>query len=289
MYPASELILRPDNSVYHLGLQTHQIATTIITVGDPERVGLISRRFDRIEHQTQHREFRTETGVYKGKRLTVISTGIGTDNIDIVLNELDALVNIDLGKRKPKENLTRLNFVRVGTSGALQADAELDTLMVSRYALSLDGLMPWYDLGSRDAQLLELQDDLERSRDSWPCEPLLFQADKSLLEILASDLGGSITLTCAGFYAPQDRELRYKRRYAGILKDLSTYRHRSDAYISNLEMETAGIYGLSEVLGHRAISFNAILANRMTGEFSQNPGAVVEQLIDFVLERLVKM
>ena len=295
MFQDTELILHPDGSIYHLRLLPSQIATTIITVGDPQRVHDVSKHFDKIDEIVTHREFVTHTGFLNKKHLTVLSTGIGTDNIDIVLNELDALVNNDFQTRMPKANLTRLQLFRIGTSGALQADIDVDSFLLSEYALGLDGLMNFYDYTPSE-QEDKIGTDLEKYIKGinlqLPIEKRIFAADETLFTKMNenSAFGTGITATCTGFYAPQGRTLRAKSVMENYLQLLSNFRtnfqSHFDTRITNFEMETAGIYGLARVLGHQAISCNAILANRITGRFSQQPQKTVQQLIELVLEKL---
>lgn len=280
MIPASELILRPDGSLYHLHLLPGQVARDIITVGDPERVGEVSRRFDRIELKVEAREFVTHTGELNGRRLTVISTGIGTDNVDIVLNELDALFNVDLTAREVKAQLIPLNFLRLGTSGAFQPDLPLDSLLLSTAALSTDGLLPFYPaLNSPDPTEALLTAYLSERQLSLPVTPRIVRPE--LPDFLnASDLPGGITLTAAGFYAPQGRSIRLRSALTAELLDVLREFREGERRITNIEMETAGIYGLATALGHRSASISALLANRALGTFSTRAAATVSELID---------
>lgn len=292
----SELILRPDGSLYHLHLLPGQVAENIITVGDPERVTLVSQRFDRIELKVEAREFVTHTGELNGKRLTVISTGIGTDNVDIVINELDALFNIDLDRRQVKDRLTSLNFVRLGTSGAFQPDLPLDSLLLSVAAIAADGLLPFYP-GATGSQPLTvaLRDHLEACGLDWPVLPRIVIpqlseafADPFSLSGFDGYASEGITLTAAGFYGPQGRQLRLatvlQADLLAALRDFSYEERR----ITNIEMETAGIYGLATALGHRSASLSVLLANRSQGTFSRNPAKTVEKMIDFGLDLLTR-
>ncbi|WP_116106755.1 nucleoside phosphorylase [Lewinella sp. IMCC34191] len=289
MIAESELILNPDGSVYHLHLLPEQIARDIITVGDPQRVAEISRRFDRVELKVEAREFVTHTGELDGHRLTVISTGIGTDNIDIVLNELDALVNIDLDRREVRPSLTSLNFLRLGTSGAFQPDLPVGSYLLSAGALSMDGLMPYYathQSGTDFAQ--DLSTYLRQQQLRLPVEPLYFQPQ--LPDFTQHDacraIPRGVTLTAAGFYAPQGRSLRLPTGMNGhVLEALRGFRS-GDLRITNIEMETAGIYGLANALGHRAVSLSALLANRALGTFASDPARAVDGLIDLGLRLL---
>ncbi|GAB2693072.1 nucleoside phosphorylase [Mucilaginibacter koreensis] len=281
----TDLILNADGSAYHINLFPHEVADTVITVGDQDRVAEVSKYFDKIEFKKGKREFVTHTGRIGSKRITVISTGIGTDNIDIVLNELDALVNVDLKSRTVNENLRKLDIIRIGTSGAVQADIPVDSLMVSASAIGLDALMHYYQ------QHLSVEDQhlLEAFKNQLPAEinisPYFANADAGLLTQLAADLEQGITITAPGFYAPQGRQVRATNAWPQLMQTIQKFAHH-DRRITNLEMETAGIYGLAAALGHRAISFNIILANRANHIFSQQPVAVMDRYIRQILERL---
>lgn len=287
--PASELILNPDGSVYHLHLRPEQIASTIITVGDPDRVDTVTSHFDTITHTVQRREFKTTTGTYKGKEITVISTGIGTDNIDIVFNELDALVNIDLKTRKVKDTHTSLDIIRIGTSGAIQEDISIDAFLLSDMAIGLDALLHFYD--STHIQHPEIQKAFVTHM-NWSAqksEPYIVTCDRDLAShFLSNQIIKGVTATNIGFYAPQGRVLRLQTSDPDMNKKLGEFRFR-ESKITNLEMETAGIYGLAKLLGHRAISLNAILANRATGIFSNQPSETVNNLIIYTLNRIATM
>jgi len=278
----TDLILNKDGSIYHINLLPGDIADTIITVGDPDRVGQVSKYFDHIEIKKGKREFITHTGCIGKKRLTVISTGIGTDNIDIVLNELDALVNIDLKTMLPKPNLRHLDIIRIGTSGAIQPDIPVDSLLISAAAFGLDSIMNYYEQNLT----VEDQELLLQFTSMFPGEykinPYLAIASKELLETYAVDLNRGITLTAPGFYAPQGRMLRAKQRAPNLMSLIQNF-NASGKKINNLEMETAGIYGLATCLGHRAISFNVILANRVINSFSKNPDKVMNGFIQVIL------
>ncbi len=281
----TDLILNPDNSIYHLNLLPEDVAKTIITVGDPDRVGEVSKYFDRIDLKKGKREFITHTGWVSNKRITVISTGIGTDNIDIVLNELDALVNIDFSTRLVKEKLTSLNIIRIGTSGSLHADIPIDSILVSDYALGFDALMNYYayDL---DPIEQELQTNVNTHFSAIKtASPYITSASLILKEKIGFGLPSGITATAPGFYAPQGRQVRAKNAIPDFINQLQSFKY-SEQRITNLEMETAGIYALAKVLGHEALSVNAILANRASLQFSKNPQQTIEQTIQLVLERV---
>lgn len=287
-YSDADLILNPDGSVYHLNLLPEDIADTIITVGDPERVSEVSAFFDKLELQKGKREFITHTGYIGKKRLSVISTGIGTDNIDIVINELDALVNIDLKTRKEKAKKKSLEIVRIGTSGTLQDDIPVDTILVSELAIGLDALMPYY---SRDYSLQEqrLEDAIEKYlSDIKGLSPYAVEPDLGLLTNVGDGAAKGITITAPGFYAPQGRSLRAKQAIPFLLERLQKFSFEKKR-ITNFEMETAGIYALAKVLGHKALSVNAILANRKKGSFSTKPQKVIMASITFALKNIIKL
>jgi uridine phosphorylase len=282
----TDLILNQGGSVYHLNLLPGDISDTIITVGDPERVHEISKYFDKVELKKGKREFITHTGILGNKRLTVISTGIGTDNIDIVLNELDALANIDLQTRVIKNDLKSLSIIRVGTSGAVQPDIPIDSLLVSNSAFGLDSLMHYYKQSNTEAETRLLADLKAMLPAEYHLSPYIASADVSLTAKLASDIQQGITITAPGFYAPQGREVRAASITKELMSIIQNYRSGGQC-ITNIEMETAGIYGLSAALGHKAISFNVILANRVTQEFSKQPQKIMDHFIREILERLI--
>lgn len=283
----SELILNADNSIYHLNLLPEDIADTIITVGDPDRVIDVSKHFDTIEVKKTKREFHTHTGTYNGKRLTVISTGIGTDNIDIVLNELDALVNIDLESRTLKPKKKVLDIVRIGTSGAIQPYIPIDSFLMSEYAMGFDGLLQCYD--SEAVQRTAVSKAFMDHSD-WPdrkSKPYVVTYSESLGEkFMSNRIRLGFTATNIGFYGPQGRTLRLKIDDTKFIEKLSSFDYRG-VKITNLEMETSAIYGLCKLLGHRAVSLNCILANRATGAFSKNANKAVDGLIRYALEKLM--
>ena len=283
----SELIINPDGSIYHLNLLPEDIATTIITVGDPDRVGSVSKYFDTIELKKAKREFVTHTGTLRGKRISVISTGIGTDNIDIVFNELDALVNVDFSSRTVKEKFTALDIVRIGTSGSIQSDIPVDSFLISEYAIGFDSLLHFYE---SDHVLQTEYSDAFLQQTNWSSrksEPYVVKGDQKLIDQLASErtvLG--FTATNVGFYGPQSRKIRLNVQDEQLNDKLATFSHNNKK-ITNLEMETAGIYGLANLLGHRSASMNAIIANRPLGEFSKTPKETVDELIQYTLGKLV--
>lgn len=283
----SELILNPDGSVYHLNLKPENIANDIIFVGDQDRVAEITSKFDTVEFTTQKREFKTSTGIYKGKRLSVISTGIGPDNIDIVLNELDALVNINLKTRQPKINLTALNIVRIGTSGSLQKDIPVDSFLMSSHGLDLNGMLHSYQIEEISNTAIENAFVKHTNWSHKKSNPILIENSSELAKKMISEkvLTG-ITATAGGFYGPQGRVLRLPLQDADMNSKIDSF-HFNGNRITNLEMETSAIYGLSKLLGHHAVSMNAIIANRATGAFSKDYKKVVESLIEYTLNKLV--
>ena len=289
MIKESELILNPDGSIYHLNLRPEQVADTIILVGDPNRVPRVSAYFDTIEFSTQKREFCTHTGTYKGKRLTALSTGIGPDNIDIVINELDALFNIDLHTRKPKEQLTSLNIVRFGTSGSLQADIPVDSFVLSSHGLGMDNMLHAYkdapkvrEIAMEEAFMAHNQWNTDKGR------PYIVGCGETLKQRLLTDkVFEGITGTAPGFYGPQGRMLRLPVQDPTLNDKLHSFNYKGYR-MTNLEMETSAIYGLSKLLGHQAVSLNAIIANRAAGTFTKDTKKVVENLIVYGLEQLAK-
>ncbi|MES2689302.1 MAG: nucleoside phosphorylase [Bacteroidota bacterium] len=283
--PESELVLNDDGSIYHLHILPEDIAETIIFVGDQERVPDVSKHFDKIELKKSKREFVTHTGTIGNKRLSVISTGIGTDNIDIVMNELDALVNIDLRTRAVKQQPTSLQIIRIGTSGSLQEDIDVDSTLITEYGLGLDSLMQFYDYEEPD-EVSNLLSAIDEQLDLLFVNPYLFKAPGGLLERFGKQFDKGITATCCGFYGPQGRILRADTKFENLIARLNKV-NANGKRITNFEMETAGIYGMASLLGHEAISVNAILANRIKQTFSSDPKKVVDETIKKVLELLV--
>lgn len=285
---SSELILNPDGSLYHINLRPEHIAHDIIFVGDQNRVEAISKHFDKIEFTTQKREFKTQTGTYKGKRITVISTGIGPDNIDIVMNELDALVNIDLETRQIKPTLTSLNIVRIGTSGSLQSDIPVDSFVASRYGLGLDNMMRSYMIDAVCEKEIEQAFIEHTSWDMRKGTPYVVEGSPELLAKFSSDKTFvGFTGTAGGFYGPQGRVLRLAIQDPQLNSKMDSFNYKGTR-MTNLEMETAAIYGLAKLLGHRALSLNAVIANRANGTFSDNPYKPVEALIEYTLNKFVE-
>jgi uridine phosphorylase len=282
-FSETDLILNPDGSVYHLNLLPKHVSEKIITVGDPSRVYLVSQFFEEIEFEMNKREFITHVGRYNGKRITVISTGMGTDNIEIFFTEIDALVNIDFNTREPKARKKKLKVVRIGTSGGLQEDLAVGSHLVSDFAIGFDNLMNFYDLPMDDFET-GLAHDIQK-KIGIPFMPYVARGSELLRKQLAFDMTVGNTVTCPGFYAPQGRELRVPIRFPKLLEDLNYY-HKGDFWLTNLEMETAGYYALGRLLGHEVLSLNAIIANRIKNKFSKNPNKVIESLIEKVLNRI---
>ncbi|MEO5968024.1 MAG: nucleoside phosphorylase [Ferruginibacter sp.] len=284
---ASELIINDRGAVYHVNCRPEEIATTIITVGDPDRVKEVSKHFDKIEFKNQHREFVTHTGYIGNKRLSVVSTGIGPDNIDIVLNELDALVNIDFETRTIKDKLTSLNIVRLGTSGSLQAEIGVDSFVASTHGLGLDNLMNYYQLESNPLENELIQSFATHTQMQVVSNPYISSAGVSLLKNFVDGFHHGITVTCPGFYGPQGRVLRMGLKLPFLIDQLTTFNF-GEYRISNFEMETSALYGMSKVLGHQCLSLSAIVANRISKEFSKDGQAAVENLIKKALPIICK-
>ena len=282
----SELIFNEDGSVYHLKLKPNNISDSIILVGDPQRVELISKYFHSIEFSVSNREFKTVTGVYKNKRISVISTGIGSGNIDIVLNELDSLVNIDFETRNLKPKLTKLNLIRIGTSGAIQKDIPVDSLLISSKAIDIDGFLNNYKINN-DHTYNNADNYLNDYKfNNQKLLPLCFNCSESLFEHfeIISDFSG-VTVTCNGFYGSQGRSIRIETSNQNFISEIKKISFSNDN-VTNLEMETAIIYGMSKILGHNAISLNAILANRENGTYSLDPNKTINKLILLTLDKL---
>jgi len=280
----SELIITNRGAIYHLNCRPEEIATTIITVGDPDRVAAVSKHFDKIEYKNNHREFITHTGYIGKKRISCVSTGIGPDNIDIVLNELDALANIDLETRMIKDKLTSLNIIRVGTSGSLQKEIPVDSFVASTHGLGLDNLMNFYLQSNNEEEKRIIQAfNTHTQMHQGISAPYITTAGMSLLKHFVGGFHHGITVTCPGFYGPQGRVLRMGLTHPELIDQLTTFvfgNHR----ISNFEMETSAIYGMGKVLGHQCLSLSAIVANRISREFSKDGNAVVEKLIAKTLD-----
>ena len=288
MIQSSELILNPDGSVYHLNLKPENIAHDIIFVGDQNRVEKITQFFDSIEFSTQKREFKTQTGYFKGKKITVMSTGIGPDNIDIVMNELDALVNIDLETRQPKETLTSLNIIRIGTSGSLQADIPCDSFVMSKFGLGLDNMLRSYLIDDITEKTIEDAFIKQTNWDMRKGRPYVISCSKKLEKRLESNqIHKGFTGTAGGFYGPQGRVLRLEIQDNELNSKMDSFEFEG-IKMTNLEMETAAIYGLGKLLGHECLSLNAIIANRAAGTFSDDPYKAVDELIAYALQKLAE-
>jgi uridine phosphorylase len=280
----TELIINKRGAIYHLDLRPEELAPTIITVGDPDRVGVVSKYFDAIEFRAQHREFVSHTGRIGNKRITVVSTGIGTDNIDIVLNELDALANIDFATRMIRSEPIHLTIIRVGTSGALQADIPVDSFVVSTHGLGIDNLLNFYRHEENEEEKQLLQSFITQTQlHHRIAHPYISGASASLIRHFVDGFHPGITVTCPGFYGPQGRVLRVGLSHPDLIDRLTGFRF--GAYrITNFEMETAGIYGLGKVLGHHCLSLSAIVANRVKKEFSKDGDGAVGRLVSKTLE-----
>lgn len=275
----SELIINKRGAVYHLDLRPEEIAGTVITVGDPDRVKEVSKYFDKIEVKRQHREFISHTGYVGKKRITVLSSGIGPDNIDIVINELDALANIDFNTREIKRELTSLNIIRIGTSGSLQEDIPVDSFVASTHGLGVDNLLNFYRHEQNEQEKELLHSFITHTQIHGQIgNPYISSCSASLIKHFVQDFHQGITVTCPGFYGPQGRVLRLGIRNPELINRLTDFRfgqHR----ITNFEMETSAIYGLGKLLGHHCLAINAIVANRVKKEFSKDGQAAVENLI----------
>ncbi|MEQ9467477.1 MAG: nucleoside phosphorylase [Ekhidna sp.] len=282
-YSETDLILNPDGSVYHLSLRPKDISDKIIVVGDPGRVHRVSRHFDSVDFEMNKREFITHTGKYKGKRITVISSGMGTDNVEILMTELDALFNIDLVHRQPKPRKKKLQIIRIGTSGTIRDDIKVGSHLATEYAIGLDTIIQFYThkhTGVERRIIKKLREELDLHY-----TPYCFKGSTALFEKFKDCTIAGNTVTCPGFYAPQGRELRIPIRYKDIIQKMQ-YFHEEDIWITNLEMETAGYYAFGKLLGHEMLSLNAIMANRIKGQFAKDPNKIIDSLIKKVLERI---
>ncbi len=283
----SELIINKDGSVFHLHLKPDEVAGTVILVGDPGRVDLVASFFDDVKVERRNREFVSRTGTFNGKGVTVVSTGIGTDNIDIVLNELDALVNIDFESRTVKDKLTSLRIVRIGTSGSLQKDLPVDSWVLSEKAIGFDGLLNYY-AGRNDICDIEFENAFKKSL-GWNellASPYVVSASDELVNILAgSGIAKGVNISAPGFYGPQGRVLRLDIADPDINSKITAFRY-GDYRVTNYEMECSAIYGLSALMGHQAATVCAIIANRLAGTSSADYKSIIKQLVETVLERL---
>ena len=280
----TELILTPEKKIYHLNLSKEEIADDILLVGDPDRVKLISSKFDKIEHKIQNREFVTHTGTLNDKRISAISTGIGTDNIDIVINELDALVNINFDTRTVNTKKKSLNLIRLGTSGALQKNIEVDTFLASSFGLGFDNVAHFY---SETAVIEKEMSRLFTNHASWPKElstPYIVKASENLFSLFA-DLPSGITATAPGFYGPQGRTLRLSPSIVDLHEKIGSFT-TNNLQITNFEMETSALYYLGQTLGHNTLTICAIIGNRITKQYSKDYKKTVEKMIDLVLKRI---
>ena len=283
--PASELPLQADGAIYHLNLHPEELADNVILVGDPGRVAMISGMFDTVELRKQNRELITHTGTYKGKRISVISTGMGTDNIDIVLNELDAVANIDLATRTVKETHRTLNLVRIGTSGALRPEIECGTFVASEYGLGIDGVLRFYETGDLIREDLVEAFVRHTSWDRILPYPYFTSASPELLARIAHDMTKGITTSAPGFFGPQGREVRAKLKYPELNGKIETFDYQGNV-ITNMEMECSAIYGLGNLLGHNPLTVGLIIANRVTGKFLDSYHDRMETLCHTVLDRI---
>jgi uridine phosphorylase len=283
----SELILNPDGTIFHLHMKPEQLAKDIILVGDPGRVKMVSDFFDQVESKTANREFISATGTYKNKRITVLSTGIGTDNIDIVVNELDALVNIDLKKREIKSEHTELNLIRIGTSGALQQNIEVNTFLISQKAIGFDGLLNFYENRNEISDLeFERAFKAHMGWNSLLASPYVVEADSNLFnKICDNSFLSGITISAPGFYGPQGRELRLNIVDPLINDKIETFRFY-DSIITNYEMECSAIYGLSKLLGHHALTVCLIIANRINKKANESYHENMTLLISKIIEKM---
>lgn len=285
-YPATELVLDKKGQVYHLGFLPENIADKVILVGDQDRVDLVASLFDSIEHASQHREFVCKTGMYKGKRISALSTGIGTDNIDITISELDALVNIDLKERKDNASFKQLDLVRIGTCGILQPEVPVHSYILSSHAFGLDNVAHFYDINFSPSEEQLKEEILNQVNLPEMVKPYLVEASKSLVNKLASDKTTSgITVTSSGFYGPQGRQLRLKNKVAGINEELTAFKSENDRII-NFEMESSALFALGKALGHNCATICLGIANRPKEEFSAGYKEDMVELIRYVLDRI---
>lgn len=288
MIQSSELILNPDGSVYHLNLKPENIAHNILFVGDQSRVEKITKWFDSIEFSQQKREFKTQTGYYKGCKISVISTGIGPDNIDIVMNELDALVNVDLQTKTIKPELTSLNIVRIGTSGSLQENIPCDSIVMSQYGLGLDNMLRSYLIDGISETTIEDAFIAQTNWDPKKGRPYVVRGSEKLEKRFESNsIFKGFTGTAGGFYGPQGRVIRLGIQDPDLNSKMDQFEF-DGIKMTNLEMETSAIYGLGKLMGHECLSMNAIIANRATGTFSEDPYKTVDELIVYALNKFVE-
>ena len=280
---ASELIINDRGAVYHLNVRPEEIADTVITVGDPERVPNVSKYFDRIEHKCEHREFVTHTGYIGNKRISVLSTGIGPDNIDIALNEVDALVNINFETRTINEVKKSVSIIRMGTCGSLQGEVGVDQLVAGTHGLGIDNLMHFYELENNEEEQAILSAFEQHTQiTDFNVHPYIASASSNLSQHFKEGYSHGITITCPGFYGPQGRILRLPLRMPNLVDQMTSFKYNNH-HIANFEMETSAIYGLCKLLGHQCLSVNVIIANRVRKEYSKNMGAAVDNMIQKTL------
>jgi uridine phosphorylase len=279
----ADLIIHNDGSAFHIGLSPSQVPENIIAVGDPDRVAMVSQYFDSIEFKVNNREFVSHGGIYNGSKILCISTGIGTDNVEIVLTELDALVNVDLETRLPKNNRTILNIVRVGTSGSMQSDVPVGSEVASVYGIGFDNLMNFYKPSSNEFEK-KVADEI-RKYAGLSFSPFVSKGSEKLFKQIAYDMVAGNTVTCPGFYAPQGRTVRNEIAYPNLIHDLSNYGNEN-FQLTNFEMETSAYYSLGNLLGHDTLSVSAILINRINDEVAKNSNELIDALIKKVLQRI---
>ena len=286
--PESELIINDRGAIYHINLLPEELAETVILVGDPGRVEKVSKYFDRVEHRLQHREFVTHTGFIGNKRMTIMSTGIGPDNIDIAMNELDALANIDFKNRTINTDFKKLNIIRFGTSGALQADITVDSIVASTHGLGFDNLMNYYDYEKSADEKNLIASFLEQTKmDTSITMPYVFRGSEMLIKKFDDSFFKGITVTAPGFYGPQGRELRLKSRSRELIDKLTDFTFNGFR-ITNFEMESSAIFGLGKLLGHECLSINVVVANRVTQKYSSDGNAAVEKMIERALAAILE-
>lgn len=284
--PSSELIINSDGSVFHLHIRPEQLSDKIIMMGDPDRVSLTASFFDSIEFETQSREFRTITGSYKGKRITAISHGIGPDNIDIVITELDALANVDFKTREVKKDFKQLTMVRVGTSGGLQPHCPIGSYVVAEKSIGFDGVLNYYE-GRNEVSELDFEDAFKKHVNWSPlnCAPYVVKADHELVERIGHDMIKGVTISAIGFYGPQGRYVRMPLAQPDLNSRIESFKFEGDV-ITNYEMESAPLAGLGKLMGHKAMTVCSIIANRLAGESNSNYKGSIEDLIKTVLDRI---
>ena len=284
--PASQLVLNAEGAVYHLNLHPDQLADTVIMVGDPGRVDMIASFFDKIEVKRQNRELVSRTGYFHGKRITALSTGMGTDNLDIVMNELDTLANIDLKTRMPKDEHKSLNLIRIGTCGALQPDIEVGQNVATRYAIGLDGLIYFYEK-SKEVNEIAMRDAFIKQMD-YPTDlpkPYVVEGSKKLFDQLAQGYYTGVTATAPGFYGPQGRTLRMHLAYPELNHKIEAFEHEGWR-VCNFEMESSALYGLGKMMGHNCLTICVAIANRVTEKFATDYHPFIKKLVLDTLERL---